>query len=195
MKDVSSKEGEMNGTLSKTLNESEIASISPKSQRVFVVAFDKLAPKLYRFCLLRVSSKELAEDLVSQTFLRAWEYLQSGQKIKSYPAFLYRVLRNLIVDHWRDKHSKIISLDEDVINALVDYGQMPEKLSRSIEFKRIIEAMGKLPEDQQEILHWRFVDGLSAKEISKISGKKTSAIYVCIYRSTQKLKKLFNNYV
>ena len=82
-----------------------------------------------------------------------------------------------------------------MISTLLDYGQLPEKLSRNIEFKRIIEAIGKLPEDQQEILHWRFVDGLPAKEISKISGKKTSAIYVCIYRSTQKLKKLFNNYV
>ena len=86
-------------------------------------------------------------------------------------------------------------MDEEITNALVDYRQLPEEIGNNVEFKRIIEALNTLPGDQQELLHWRFVDNLPIKEIAELSGKKSNAIYVSIYRGTQKLKRLFNKHV
>jgi len=80
----------MDGIIRKTLKKDLSVSMDSSSEKDFLGAFDELAPKLYRFCVLRTSSKELSEDLVSQSFMRAWEYLRSGQEIRSYPVFIYK---------------------------------------------------------------------------------------------------------
>lgn len=197
MKDVFNKKGDesMDGVISKSLAENEVLKVDPKMEKDFMAAFDDMAPKLYRFCVLRVSSKALAEDLVSETFLKAWQYVGRGQKINSYRVFLYRVLQNLIVDHWRSKSSREVLIDEEMADSLADHRNLPEEIADDIEFKRILGGLNKLPKDQQKILHWRFIDGLSIKEIAELSGKKTNAIYVSIYRSVQKLKKVFKDFV
>lgn len=166
-----------------------------QDSQAFLKAFDEMAPKLYRFCLLRVSSKPLAEDLVSQTFLQTWEYVQNGRQVQSYPVFLYQVLRNLISDHWRSKASRTVSIELAAADTLIDAKQSPEEINQNIELRRVLNAIDKLPKEEQDLLHWRYVDGLSAKEIAALSGKKTNAIYVSIFRSVQKLKGVFNNYV
>ncbi|MEK7147158.1 MAG: RNA polymerase sigma factor [Patescibacteria group bacterium] len=167
----------------------EIIPLDTKTQQAFLRAFDELAPKLYRFSLLKVSSKVLAEDLVSQTFLRTLQYLHNGREIKTFSVFLYQVLKNLITDHWRSKNRQNVSLEEFPDDIFADYRQSPEKITNEIEFKRIMDGLNQLPKDQQEIIHWRFIDGFSVKEIAALSGKKNSAIYVSIYRAINKLKQ------
>ncbi|MBI2591361.1 MAG: RNA polymerase sigma factor [Candidatus Brennerbacteria bacterium] len=171
----------------------EAVSIDAKTQKAFLKAFDELAPKLYRFCLFKVGSKQTAEDLVSQTFLKTFEYLKNNNEIKTYSVFLYQVLKNLITDHWRGKYRHNISLEEFPDDIFPDPRQSPEKIINKIEFKRVMDGLSQLPQDQQEIIHWRFVDELSIKEIAKLSGKKNGAVYVSIYRGVQRLKKIFDN--
>lgn len=176
----------------KTAARDEFSPMENEAKNLFLKAFDELSPKLFRFCLLRVDSRETAEDLVSQTFFQTWQYLQEGGEVRAYPVFLYRVLRNLIADYWRGKHSRSVSIETVAADLLMDYRQLPEEISKDIEFRRIIEAMEKLHPEQREILHWRFVDGLSTEEIAELTGKKPNAIYVSIYRSIQKLKRQLN---
>lgn len=183
------------GVISKPLVKSEVISIHTKVEKAFIRAFDECAPKLYRFCLVRVGSKELSEDFVSQTFLQTWQYMQNGETIKSYPAFLYRVLRNVMADHWRGRGAKTVLINESMADTLVDDQYLPESMENAVEIKRIIKAFQILPKEQTEILHWRFVDGLSISDIAELSGKKPNAIYVSIYRSLKKLKQQFNDHV
>lgn len=203
MKHVSSGKGsngaktkDMNDAHSETFVRSDVVSISVKTEKAFVQAFDEFAPKLYRFCLVRVGSRELAEDLVSQTFLQVWQYLQGGGVVKSYPAFLYRTLRNLTADFWRSKRAKEISLDE-VSGELVDQEHLPEvlgeALSKDMELQKALKTLNRLSKDQRDILYWRFVDDLSIKDIAELSGKKPNAIYVSIYRGVRRLGKYLNN--
>lgn len=162
-----------------------------KIRSEFLEVFNEFFPKLYRFCLLRVDSKELAEDLTSETFLKTWQYLKKGGLVKSYPVFLYQVARNLIIDHWRSKKRGIVPLDENIADSLVDFSQLPEEISRNMELKTVIESMNNLEEEQRQLLHWRFVDSLSIKEIAELSGKKPNAVYVSIYRAVKKLKSFY----
>lgn len=194
MKNVFKNKPKMEDGIPKTLPEADKAiAIEEKNKRDFLRAYDEFAVKLYRFCFFRVGIKELAEDLVSQTFLQTLQYLQNGNEIKSYPVFLYQALKNLITDHWRSKHRRNVSLEEFPNDIFADDRQSPDKIINKIEFKRILDGLNKLPEDQREIIHWRFVDGLSIKEIGALSGKKTGAVYVSIYRAVQRLKKNFDN--
>ena len=69
----------------------------------FLTAYDKYADAIYRHCFFRVFSKEKAEELTQETFMRTWQYLEDGKEVLNLRAFLYRVANNLIIDHSRKK--------------------------------------------------------------------------------------------
>ena len=181
----------MTSGLSRVFVRDEACNMNAEYEADFAAAFDDLAPKLYRFAVLRLRSKELAEDLVSQAFLRVWEYVRSGRAVRSYPAFLYQTLRNLIADQARRKTAVVSSLDA-FLDDLVDERNRPERIEDAAEISRILGALGKLSEDRRDILYWRFVDALSVADIARVSGKKRNAVYVSLFRGIKNLKKVFN---
>ena len=81
-----------------------------KKEKEFLQAFEKYADDIYRHCYFRVYDKELAEDLVQETFIKTWKYIISGEEIKNIRAFLYKVAVNLIIDNSRKK--KAVLLDD-----------------------------------------------------------------------------------
>src|SRR3989344_280465 len=78
-------------------------------ERDFLAAYDEHADALFRHCLIRVRDREIAKDIVQETFSRTWKYLSEGKEVDYIRAFLYRVANNLIVDGSRKK--KTSSLD------------------------------------------------------------------------------------
>jgi RNA polymerase sigma-70 factor (ECF subfamily) len=92
----------MNGTLETTAG----VSLSKQKSKEFIGAYDQWAEKLFRFAYYKVSSRELAQDLVSQTFLKTWDYLGRGNEVRDWRLFLYRTLKNLIIDYYRSRDTK-----------------------------------------------------------------------------------------
>ena len=87
-----------------------------KKRKIFSKIYDKYVERIYRFVFLKVSSREVAEDLTAETFLKAWEVYRKPQfsnpasQIENPQAFLYKIAKNLIIDHYRQKSRfKIIS--------------------------------------------------------------------------------------
>ena len=79
-------------------------------RKEFGKIYDKHIDKIYRFIFLKVSSQEIAQDLCSETFLKGWEAyknqksnLKNQKEIENVSAFLYRIARNLVTDHYRQK--------------------------------------------------------------------------------------------
>lgn len=69
----------------------------------FTQTFKEYSPALLRFCIFKLSNKEKALDLVSDTFFRTWQYLQQGNVIENEKSFLYTTARHLIIDEYRKK--------------------------------------------------------------------------------------------
>src|SRR5947207_925005 len=67
----------------------------------FARLYDRYVTSIYRFVLLKVPSKEIAEDLTSEAFLKCLQYLQTQPNVKNIRALLYRIARNLVVDYYR----------------------------------------------------------------------------------------------
>ena len=167
-----------------------------KKAEGFLGAYDNHAPGMFRYALFKVNNKELAEDLVSQTFTQTWDYLQrKEEKIRHWRFFLYRTLNNLIINHYRRKHLEPVSIDglnEANSIEIVDEKCLPEKLNRKAELKLVLIALQVLSAEQKDILLWRYVDDLDIEEIANLTGKKKSAVYVSIHRALKKIKKLQN---
>jgi DNA-directed RNA polymerase specialized sigma24 family protein len=69
----------------------------------FMQAYDNFADAIFRHCYYRVFDRERGKDLMQETFMRAWQYLNKGEKVLNMRAFLYRIANNLIIDESRKK--------------------------------------------------------------------------------------------
>ncbi len=167
-----------------------LKKLNRRDKEAFGQCYDFYAPRLYRHAFYRLSSKELAEDIVSDVFIKTWEFLTDPtQKIENLRAFLYRVANNLIVDYYRGKGRQPILIDEEMEAKLGDHGRGAEKLNKDAEVKEILKSLEKLPEETRELLIWRYIDGLKIGEIAALTGKTRNAVYVAIHRALKEAQK------
>lgn len=152
----------------------------------FGTLFDKYHAKIYRFIFFKISSKEIAEDLASQTFLKCWEHLSAGNKVDKFQAWLYRIARNLIIDYFRSREKEELPLiyqeNSEIEEIKVDPGQ---NLTRE-ELEKIIF---NLKSEAREIILLRYIEDLSIKEISKIVDKSAVNVRVIIHRAIKELQE------
>lgn len=157
----------------------------------FIKAYDDFADAIFRYCYLRVSGREAAQDITQETFLRAWDYLADGKEIKNFRPFLYRVATNLIIDDFRK--NKPVSLDvmkEEGVDIRLTHGS---DLNELIDAKDVIRFMAKLDDQYREIIILRHLGGFSVKEIAEITRESENVISVRIHRGLKKLREILNH--
>jgi RNA polymerase sigma-70 factor (ECF subfamily) len=165
---------------------------------VFLAAFDDYADALFRHASFRLSNPERAADLTQETFLRVWDYVQNGNTIACWKSFLYRVMNNLIIDEYRRR--KEISLDalleeeSKFTNTLLvadSRAEREERFDMDVLMVKIHGLIKELPERQRTALTFRYIDGLSPREIARLLGISENAASVHIHRAVGELKKRF----
>lgn len=156
-------------------------------EQAFLEAFDAYADALYRHCYFRVSDKERARDLVSDTFARTWDYLVKGNTVDDFRPFLYRTLNHLIIDEYRKKRTE--SLDALLEEAEVPESAFPELvegsregLEFSLDAQRIPELLARMPDTYREVVVLRYLDGLMPAEIADVLGESVNVVSVRIHR-------------
>ncbi|MBI4087856.1 RNA polymerase sigma factor [Candidatus Kaiserbacteria bacterium] len=172
-----------------------------KEEKAFLEAFEKYADALFRHAFFRLSDRERAYDLAQDTYLKTWDYLRKGGGVENYKSFLYRTLRNLIIDEYRKKHPR--SLDEMLedefaapsIEAKLSEGSVVEA-EEELDTKALVENIrvhiSGLPEHYREVLTFRFIDGFSTGEIAETMGTTENVVSVRIHRGIAKLRQLCN---
>jgi len=176
----------------------------PDKKKEFSKIYDENVTQIYRFAFLKVGSKDEAEDITSQTFLKVWKSFKNEETkkdFKSIRAYLYKTARNLIVDHYRragaenKADDKMASKKVPFENIVLKDENMraDEKAILSSEIAQIREALSKINEDYQNIIIWYYLDELTISEIADLLNKPESSVRVLIHRSMSALKKELNN--
>ncbi len=170
-----------------------------RSSEVFIKFYDYYAPKLFRHAFYRLSSKEAAQDAVSQVFMKTWEYLKEKNKsIKNPKAFIYQLANNLIIDSYRSKSRKTISIDQTFGDfnqekqEISDDWQNFNKILKYADFQLIINKLQQLKPEYRDILIWRYIDDLGIADIAKLAKKSQANVAVMIFRALQALKTIIN---
>jgi len=159
------------------------------SEKDFTRLYDTYADALFRFCAFKVSDKEQAKDLLSDTFVRAWEYVRKGGAVENEKAFLYKIASNLIIDYRRKK--KTLSLDaltEEGFDVSTDEHLRLEEI---IDARQAVQALDKIPEQYRDALFMRFIQELGPKEIAEVLGVSENVVSVRINRGLEKVRALF----
>ncbi|RMD61753.1 sigma-70 family RNA polymerase sigma factor [Candidatus Parcubacteria bacterium] len=154
----------------------------------FGALYDRYHQQIYRFVYLKVSTKEDAEDITHQVFLNAWKqmrhYTHTGHPFSS---FLYRIARNLVIDHYRAKKAHV---------ALEAAAELPsadapeEQAERQLLEAEVMRAIRLLKPDYQDVLIMRFIEELSLKEVAAILGKSEGAVKLLQHRAMRRLRQL-----
>jgi RNA polymerase sigma-70 factor (ECF subfamily) len=153
----------------------------------FAQLYDACVERVYRYVFFRVTDEDLAEDLTSQVFLKAWENLDRYKTDGSpFVAWLYTIARNLVIDHYRT-HKETVPL-EDVV-AITDHRTPDEEVEGRFDLQAMRDALQFLTEDQQQALILKFIAGLPNESIAKMMNKREGAIRALQMRGLQTLAR------
>lgn len=151
----------------------------------WTLLFDRHYASVYRYAYARLRSREEAEDVASQVFLEALKGIHSFHyRGRPLLAWLYRIARNLIVEHLR-------RLQRDNRAAALRQTEIPyaPAADESLETADLLDAIGHLTRDQQEVLILRFVVALPAKEVAQLLGKTEMAVFSLQVRAINALRR------
>ncbi len=152
----------------------------------FAKVYEEYSKPLFKFCLYKLSNREKAIDLVSDTFLRTWQYLAQGNCIENEKSFLYTTARHLIIDEYRRK--KNISLDLLISLGFETSYTDAQEIYNYLDGRIILKEVNKLPLSYSSVIMMRYVNDFSIGEISKILKSSENSISVKIHRGLSKLR-------
>ena len=159
--------------------------------------YDRYVAAIYRFVFLKLPSKESAEDVTSETFLRCWQYLQHNREVSQVRALLYRIARNLVVDAYRKQatHPSSVTFapadpSTEVEADISDQNRGRDLIEIRADLSLILEKISRLKEDYQDVITLRLIDGLSFGDIAKIMEKTVGHVRVIHHRAMKALDTL-----
>lgn len=151
---------------------------------------DQFADVIFRHCFFRISDRDKAKDITQETFIRLWKYIIEGNEIANPRAFLYKIANNLIIDEYRKKETSSLDHMREEYGFDVGYDVRKDIEVRD-EHERLLAMIKTLPNQYREALVMRHVDGLSVKEIARITGETGNVISVRIHRAIEKIRMYY----
>ncbi len=146
---------------------------------------------VYRYVRFRVATREVAEDITSEVFMKALRSLSQYDRRRSAPqTWLLRIARNAVTDHLRvlrRRGSLHISLDR-VPDLVSGAPSQEERLLREEQLRRVFNGLAELREADQEILSLRYGAGLDNEEIAGSLSITPNAVAVRLHRALARLK-------
>ena len=158
-------------------------------EQKFIRAYEQYVDAVFRHCVFRVSDREKAKDATQLTFVRLWDSMSGGKEIENMRAFVYRIANNLIIDEYRKR--KDVSLDRMRDDEGFDIGFDPRHvIEAKDEYARAQALLECLPEKYRQALVMRHIDGLSVRDIARLTHETENVISVRIHRAIEKLQRL-----
>lgn len=157
------------------------------NKRDFGRFYEENLDRIYRFVYFRVGRKhEVAEDLVSEIFMKALNHFEKYDPEVSKSAWLYTIARNHLANHFRDQHQDTDI--EEVVFAIPGENGMETMEKREAEI--IVEkALDTLMPEDRELVTMKHLEGYSYQEMSEILGRSPDALKVATHRAVQKMRQ------
>ncbi|WP_433870392.1 RNA polymerase sigma factor [Saccharopolyspora sp. CA-218241] len=168
------------------------------AQRGDIAAFgrlyDEYAPVVHRYVLFRVGDPALAEDLTSETFLRALRRIASvSYQGRDVAAWFITIAKNLVLDHVKSsRHRLEIPTSELVESTAPGRAQLGPEAHVLAEFtqRELLDCVRRLNPDQRECIRLRFLQGLSVAETASAMRRGEGAVKALQHRAVRRLAQL-----
>src|SRR4030042_3096815 len=164
---------------------------------------DLYSSKIYRLATKMLNQQEDAEDVLQETFLKAYRGLKSFDGRSKLSTWLFRIATNEALIVLRLKHPDIVSIDEPLETGegeqepvqIVDWCCLPENELLSEESRgRLDEAVQKLPESLRVVFLLRDINDLSTHETAEVLGLSDTAVKNRLSRARLRLREELSAY-
>ena len=166
-------------------------SAAPPLPQDFAAWYEAHREVIYRYVRFRVATREAAEDVTSDVFLKALRFLERYDPNRAPArAWLLHIARNAVADHLRAlkrRRSLHVSLDR-VPDLITDVPSPEERLMREERMQKLLNCNRTLRTADQEILSLRYGAGLTNHEIAETLGITDNAAAVRLHRALSRLK-------
>lgn len=173
-----------------------VAQVLSGDRDAFRVVVERHSQSLFRLAYRMTGNEQDAEDVVQETFLRAYRRLNKFESRSSFSTWLYRIAVNLSLDQSRKRRQ----MDErqvspnpelpDPLLALPSTDPSTERLVLSAEVRKKVEAtLNELTEKEKAAFVLRHYEGMSIEEVGRAMGLRANAAKNNIFRAVQKLRR------
>ncbi|MBE3577778.1 MAG: sigma-70 family RNA polymerase sigma factor [Limnochordales bacterium] len=158
---------------------------------------------LLRYVRKIVGSQEAAEDIVQETFIRAYKAYNGYQETGRERQWLRTIARNVALRYLGDPAAKrevnLCTSDEsivDFVETALDPVPSAEEVALANELtRRIIDAISKLPEAQRTVVYYRFVMNVSVHQVAYLTNQPVGSVKSKCHYGLQKLRRLLSDYM
>ncbi len=170
------------------INEKELVANCQKGKvEDFSILYYQYVEKIYKFIYYKVQHRETAEDLTSQTFIKALEKINSFSNEKSsFSTWVYAIARNSVIDHYRTKKN---NFNIDDVWDLEDNTDIERDADIKGKLEKVEKYLKELKPEQREIIMLRVWEGMSYREIAEITGKSEGNCKMIFFRTVKELKE------
>ena len=156
--------------------------------------YDEYVDPIFRYIYYKVGNFAEAQDLTGQTFLKAFENIDSYElRDVAFSSWLYRIAHNLVVDYFRrESKRENVPIDEQP-PAASTRGNPVETVMADMESERLYGAIRKLTHNQREVVVLKFIDNLSNGQVAEIMGISVGAVKSTQKRGLLSLNRILGN--
>jgi RNA polymerase sigma-70 factor, ECF subfamily len=154
--------------------------------------YNKHVDQLFRYLYVRCGSASLAEDALSELWLRLVQYLPSFRVPASgadqaFTAWLYTIARNLVIDMARASKRDAYDIPDDLPATETD---LDSNIDRQHTLDELKSALKQLTPEQREVILLRFNEDLSSSEVAMRVGRSESAVKALQHRALGALARI-----
>jgi len=172
-----------------------IASYRKGDDGALAVLIRRHTDAVYRFVVRMVGDAHAAEDVVQETFLKAWKNLARFDVTKSFKTWIFSIARNAAIDRLRRKDPVTFSSLEredgiDIAGSIGDERPLADEiLDRDVDAKRIEEALASVPPRSRSVILMHETEDMTFQEIADSTGEPMNTVKSRYRRALETLRK------
>ncbi len=160
------------------------------------------ADALNTFAFHLTYDEEFAKDLVQETYMKAYRFIDKYEKGTNAKAWLFKILKNAYINHYRKKSKRPSKVDfEDIVSyqdsddaSSTKYFDLREEIFENMMGDEVTGAINSLPVDFRTVILLCDIEGFTYDEISKIIDIPTGTVRSRLFRARNMLKEKLKEY-
>ena len=183
--------------------EFNLAALQAGDRAEFARFVDAYSGQVYRLALKMLQNPQDAEDILQETFIKAYKALPKFEGRSSLSTWLYRIATNEALMFLRKKRPVQVSVDQPIENdegderprQIIDWCCLPENELMSTEGRANLDhSVEKLPDSLRAVFLLRDIEGLSTRETAEVLDISESAVKTRLSRARFRLRELLSAY-
>ena len=171
--------------------------VCKKNREAFKMVYQRYEIRLFSFVFHHTGSRELAQELIQETFTRVWLAASTfDQKRGNFKAWIFTIALNLTRNEMRKKQYSYHFLDTEDINGSPDQHHLVENQRPDLVMEKgqqedaLIQALGNLKPEQREVVILKNFQQLTFREIAEVTELPESTVKARYHRTIEHLKKI-----